>query len=64
TDFEDAVRNAISLGGDADTMACIAGAIAEAYYKRVPPDIEARVLATLDEGLRGVVDAFRERYLL
>jgi len=64
TDFEDAVRNAISLGGDADTMACIAGAIAEAYYKGVPPDIEAQVLATLDEGLRGVVDAFRERYLL
>src|SRR5262249_22192934 len=32
TGYEDAVRNAISLGGDADTMACIAGAIAEAFY--------------------------------
>lgn len=34
--YEDAVRNAISLGGDSDTQACIAGAIAEAYYKDIP----------------------------
>lgn len=39
TSFEDAVRNAVSLGGDADTQACIAGAIAEAYYKEIPPKI-------------------------
>lgn len=32
TDFEDAIRNAVSLGGDTDTLACITGAIAEAYY--------------------------------
>ena len=31
-DFEDAIRNAVSIGGDSDTIACIAGAIAEAYY--------------------------------
>ncbi len=37
--FEDAVRNAVSLGGDADTQACIAGAIAEAYYKFIPLEI-------------------------
>jgi len=37
--FEDAVRNAVSLGGDADTQACIAGAIAEAYYKDIPSEI-------------------------
>jgi ADP-ribosylglycohydrolase len=36
TDFEDAIRNAVSLGGDSDTMACITGAIAEAYYKDIP----------------------------
>jgi ADP-ribosylglycohydrolase len=60
--FEDAVRNAISLGGDADTMACIAGAIAEAYYGGVPPEIAEPVLARLDDHLRGVVSAFRERY--
>lgn len=36
TDYEDAVRKAVSLGGDADTMACIAGGIAEAYYGEIP----------------------------
>ena len=35
-DFEDAIRKAISLGGDSDTMACIAGAIAQAYYRELP----------------------------
>jgi len=35
-DFEEAVRNAVSLGGDADTMACIAGGIAQAFYKEIP----------------------------
>lgn len=39
--YEDAVRNAISLGGDADTMACIAGGIAEAFYGGVPDAIRA-----------------------
>jgi ADP-ribosylglycohydrolase len=64
TDYEDAVRNAISLGGDADTMACIAGAIAEAHYGGVPEAIAAAALARLDERLRGVVRKFRERYQL
>jgi ADP-ribosylglycohydrolase len=44
TDFEDAVRSAISLGGDADTMACIAGAVAEAHFG-VPAEIERQVVA-------------------
>jgi len=61
-DLEDAVRNAISLGGDADTMASIAGAIAEAYYGGVPPAIETRTLAVLDDGLRAVVAEFRIQY--
>lgn len=62
TGYEDAVRNAISLGGDADTMACIAGAIAEAYYGGVPAVIAEAVLARLDNRLRDVVREFRERY--
>ena len=62
TDYEDAVRNAISLGGDADTMACIAGAIAEPFYGGVPAAIADPVLALLDERLRGVVQKFRDRY--
>ena len=41
TDFEDAVRNAVSFGGDADTLACIAGAMAEAHYGGVPAEIQA-----------------------
>ena len=60
--YEDAVRNAISLGGDADTMACIAGGIAEAYYGGVPDLIRVQTLAALDERLRAVVDEFVERF--
>ena len=62
TDYEDALRNAVSLGGDADTMACIAGAIAEAHYGGVPPTIATAALERLDERLRSVVFAFRGRY--
>lgn len=58
--FEDAIRNAISLGGDADTMACIAGAIAEPFYGGVPAEIAEPVLARLDERLQRVVREFRE----
>lgn len=61
-DYEDAVRNAISLGGDADTMACIAGGIAEAFFGKVPDEIATRTLAVLDDRLRGVVSAFQERF--
>ena len=61
-DYEDAVRKAISLGGDADTLACITGAIAEAHYGGVPVRIRARTLAALDDRLRRVVKQFSERY--
>jgi ADP-ribosylglycohydrolase len=60
--YESAVRNAISLGGDADTMACIAGAIAEPFYGGVPEPIRTRALALLDVRLHGVVKAFTERF--
>ena len=63
TDFESAVRLAVSLGGDADTQAAIAGAIAEAYYQGVPEAIEAEVFACLDSRLAGVTRNFRARYL-
>jgi ADP-ribosylglycohydrolase len=63
-DFEDAVRTAVSLGGDSDTIACITGGIAEAYYGGVPPEIEAEVLARLDPPLRAVVESFRLRHSL
>jgi ADP-ribosylglycohydrolase len=63
TDDESAVRNAVSLGGDADTMACMAGGIAEAFYGGVPPMIERRALGLLDPRLRHVVDEFRNRFM-
>lgn len=62
TGYEDAVRLAISFGGDADTMACIAGAVAEAFYGGVPASIAQPVLAKLDDPLRAVVAAFRTRF--
>ena len=60
--YEDAVRKAISLGGDADTLACITGAVAEAYYRGVPSHIAESTLAALDDRLRKVVAQFCERY--
>jgi ADP-ribosylglycohydrolase len=61
-DYEDAVRKAISLGGDSDTLACIAGGIAQAFYKSIPLAIVGRVREILPEDLLGVVDRFNQRY--
>ncbi len=64
TGVEDAIRNAISLGGDADTLACIAGGVAEAFYGGVPADLAAEARRRLDARILGVLDRFRERYRL
>jgi len=61
TDFEDAIRNAISLGGDSDTLACITGGIAQAYYG-VPTAIADRAMSILDEDLRGLTTRFMSSY--
>lgn len=61
-DFEDAVRKAISLGGDSDTLACITGGIAEAFYKKVPDSITERVFKVLDEQLASVTQRFLDTY--
>jgi ADP-ribosylglycohydrolase len=61
TDFEDAIRNAISLGGDSDTLAAITGSIAEAAYG-VPDEIRDKALSYLDAPLREVCDKW-ERWL-
>jgi len=55
TDFEDAIRNAISLGGDSDTLAAITGSIAEAAYG-IPDWIKERAWSYLDEPLRDVLN--------
>jgi ADP-ribosylglycohydrolase len=62
--YEDAVRKAISIGGDSDTIACITGGIAEAYYKGVPSGIVETALSILDDTLRDVVIEFRSKYCM
>jgi ADP-ribosylglycohydrolase len=62
TDYESAVRLAVSLGGDCDTLACIAGGIAQAHYGGVPQDIREQTLARMDDDLRRVVEEFEERF--
>ncbi len=61
-DFEDAIRNAISLGGDSDTLAAITGSIAEAAYD-VPEEIKEKALSILDECLLNVYRRFSERHM-
>ena len=57
-DFEAAVRKAVSLGGDSDTQACIAGAIAEAFHGPLPGAIRAEVDRRLPEAFRDIITAF------
>jgi ADP-ribosyl-[dinitrogen reductase] hydrolase len=57
TDFEDAIRNAISLGGDSDTLAAITGSVAEAFYG-VPDEIYGKAFAYLPQELSGIVEQF------
>jgi len=64
TSFEDAVRNAVSLGGDSDTLACIAGSIAEAYYGEVPPALRAQVKDRLPADLSETTARFCSTFKL
>lgn len=59
TDFEDAVRNAVSIGGDSDTIAAITGSIAEAAYG-IPEEIKEKVYAYLDEPLKDVLRRWKK----
>jgi len=60
--YEDAIRNAISLGGDSDTMACITGGIAEAFYGEVPDSIKEPIFTVLDERLTEITKQFMAQY--
>jgi ADP-ribosylglycohydrolase len=62
--FEDAIRNAISLGADSDTQACIAGSIAEAFYKEIPKEFIANATQILDKDLNRVAQTFAQRYVV
>ena len=61
TDFEDCIRNAVSIGGDSDTIAAIAGSVAEAFYG-VPGSIREAVYTYMGEDVRGIVDRFEATY--
>ncbi|MEI7525659.1 MAG: ADP-ribosylglycohydrolase family protein [Mariniphaga sp.] len=63
TGFEDAIRLAVSLGGDSDTLTCITGGIAEAFYG-IPYEIEEKAESFLPEEIRNVVAGFKEKYAL
>ena len=57
--YEDTVRKAVSIGGDSDTIACIAGGIAEAFYGEVPENIAREVLALLDDDMKKMLADWR-----
>lgn len=61
TGFEDAIRNAISIGGDSDTIAAITGGIAEAYYG-IPSEIRKHELTFLNERLLAILVEFENKY--
>jgi ADP-ribosylglycohydrolase len=62
TDYENAIRLAISLGGDSDTIACITGGIAEAFYGGVPEGIVKKAVSILPDGLVALLEAFSGKY--
>ncbi|MDR0411703.1 MAG: ADP-ribosylglycohydrolase family protein [Treponema sp.] len=62
-DFLHAMKLAVSIGGDTDTLACITGGIAEAFYKGVPTELAVFAENRLDPPMRTVLSAFRNKYL-
>ena len=61
TDFEDAIRNAISIGGDSDTTGCITGSIAEALYG-VPTDLRQKAMDYLPAEFKRIIEEFENKY--
>ncbi|XVG94994.1 ADP-ribosylglycohydrolase family protein [Eubacteriales bacterium KG127] len=58
--FEDVIRTAVSLGGDCDTLTCIAGSIAEAFYG-IPMLMKEQVRARIDEDMLNILKLYDER---
>jgi ADP-ribosylglycohydrolase len=61
-DFEDAIRKAVSLGGDSDTLTCITGGIAQAFYKEIPQYIVEKVKEILAKDLLDILEEFERKY--
>ena len=62
TDFESAIRFAISLGGDSDTIACITGGIAEAFYQEIPEEIITNTLKVIPKEIIQLIEEFSARF--
>ena len=62
TSYEDAIRNAVSIGGDSDTIACMAGSIAEIMHG-IPDDIKTRAQKHLPAKYIDVINEFTKRYI-
>lgn len=61
TDFEDAIRKAVSLGGDSDTLACITGGIAEAFYKEIPAYMVEKTEMRFPKVFKNILNEMREK---
>ncbi len=61
-DFETAGRLAVSLGGDSDTLACITGGLAEAYYKEISEEIAREMWSRLPETFREILRKMKGRF--
>jgi ADP-ribosylglycohydrolase len=59
--FENAIRKAVSIGRDSDTIACIAGGMAQAFYKGIPNVIREKVFQILDGRLKKILEEFEKR---
>jgi len=62
-DYEDAIRKAVALGGDADTQACIAGGIAEAFYKEIPAELVTQTIDRLPPEFVEIIKRFYFKFL-
>lgn len=60
--YVDAIRKGISLGGDSDTIGCITGGIAQAYYRQIPAEIITQVRIRLPGEFLAVIDQFNQKY--
>ena len=61
TDFESAIRLAVSLGGDSDTLACITGGIAEAFYKIIPDGISLKIWQLIPDDFKAILKEMEQR---
>jgi len=60
--FEDAIRIAISIGGDSDTIACMAGTISEAYYQSIPEELINKTNEYLPEKFQNIIGNFQRKH--